>query len=87
MKRAEGYLIKEFGEDYVILPTGKRAEEVNEVITLSETAGFIYLHAEEADNVIELAKIVSKEYGVEMQIVLQDVQTTLEVLKEKGLIF
>lgn len=86
MKRAEGYLIKEFGEDYVILPTGKRAEEVNEVITLSETAGFIYLHAEEANDIIELAKIVGKEYGVEMNVVLEDVRMTVETLKERGIL-
>ena len=27
-----------------MLPVGERTEEVNEVISLSETAGFIYIH-------------------------------------------
>ena len=51
-------MIRKLEEEYVILPTGKRAEEVNEVISLSETAGFIYLHAEEAASISELAEHV-----------------------------
>ena len=53
MKKTEGYVIRKLEEEYVLLPTGKRAEEVNEVISLSETAGFIYLHAEEAASIPE----------------------------------
>ena len=37
MKKTEGYVIRKLEEEYVLLPTGKRAEEVNEVISLSET--------------------------------------------------
>ena len=53
MKKTKGYVIRKLEEEYVLLPTGKRAEEVNEVISLSETAGFIYLHAEEAASIPE----------------------------------
>ena len=60
MKKTEGYVIRKLEEEYVLLPTGKRAEEVNEVISLSETAGFIYLHAEEAASIPELAELVGK---------------------------
>ena len=63
MKKTKGYVIRKLEEEYVLLPTGKRAEEVNEVISLSETAGFIYLHAEEAASIPELAELVGREYG------------------------
>lgn len=52
MKKTEGYIVKRLEDEYLVLPTGKRTEEVNEVISLSETAGFIYLHAEEAENMM-----------------------------------
>ena len=65
MKKTEGYIVKRLEDEYLVLPTGKRTEEVNEVISLSETAGFIYLHAEEAENIDELAQIVGKEYGID----------------------
>ena len=48
MKKTEGYIVKELEDEYIVLPVGKRTEEVNEVISLSETAGFIYIHADPA---------------------------------------
>ena len=86
MKKTEGYLIKKMEEEYVVLPFGKRAEEVNEVISLSETAGFMYLHADEADSVDELAELVSKEYEVEKSVVYEDVESVVKTLREKGLL-
>ena len=43
MKKTEGYIVKELEDEYIVLPVGERTEEVNEVISLSETAGFIYM--------------------------------------------
>ena len=86
MKKTEGYRIRKMEDEYVILPFGKRAEKVNEVISLSETAGFMYLHAEEADSVDELAELVSREYGVDKTVVYEDVVSVVRILKEKGLL-
>ena len=49
MKKAEGYVIRKLEEEYVLIPCGERAEEMNETISLSETAGFIYINADKAD--------------------------------------
>ena len=86
MKKTEGYRIRKLEDEYVILPFGKRAEEVNEVISLSETAVFMYLHAEKADSVDELAELVSREYGVDKTVVYEDVVSVVRILKEKGLL-
>ena len=86
MKKTEGYRIRKLEDEYVVLPFGKRAEEVNEVISLSETAGFMYLHAEDADSVDELAELVSREYGVDKTVVYEDVVSVVRILKEKGLL-
>ena len=76
MKKTEGYRIRKLEDEYVVLPFGKRAEEVNEVISLSETAGFMYLHAEEADSA----------YEVEKSVVYEDVVSVVRTLREKGLL-
>lgn len=86
MKKTEGYRIRKLEDEYVVLPFGKRAEEINEVISLSETAGFMYLHAEETDSVDELAELVSREYGVDKTVVYEDVVSVVRILKEKGLL-
>ena len=86
MKKTEGYRIRKLEDEYVVLPFVKRAEEVNEVISLSETAGFMYLHAEEADSAEELAELVSKAYEVEKSVVYEDVVSVVRTLREKGLL-
>lgn len=83
MKKTEGYIVKRLEDEYLVLPTGKRTEEVNEVISLSETAGFIYLHAEEAENIDELAQIVGKEYGIDSSEVYEDVKSVVKTLQDK----
>ena len=86
MKKTQGYIVKRLEDEYLVLPTGKRTEEVNEVISLSETAGFIYLHAEEAENIDELAQIVGKEYGIDSSEVYEDVKSVVKTLQDKRIL-
>ena len=86
MKKADGYVIKKLEEEYVILPCGKKTEEVNEAITLSETAGFIYNQADQVETVQELADLVGREYGVDPSQVYEDVEAVVKTLKEKGIL-
>lgn len=86
MKKAEGYIIKKLEDEYVVLPYGKKTEEVNEVITLSETAGFIYENAERAENIEQLAELVGKEYGADPSLVYTDVSEVVETLQKKGIL-
>ena len=86
MKKTEGYIVKRLEDEYLVLPTGKRTEEVNEVISLSETAGFIYLHAEEAENIDELAQIVGKEYGIDSSEVYTEVKSVVKTLQDKRIL-
>ena len=86
MKKTEGYIVKRLEDEYLVLPTGKRTEEVNEVISLSETAGFIYLRAEEAQNIDELAQIVGKEYGIDSSEVYEDVKSVVKTLQDKRIL-
>ena len=86
MKKAEGYIMKRLEDEYVILPYGKKTEEVREVVTLSETAGFIYEKAEQAENIEQLAELVGKEYGVDASVVYTDVSEVVETLQKKGIL-
>lgn len=86
MKKAEGYIMKRLEDEYIILPYGEKTEEVREVVTLSETAGFIYENAEQAENVEQLAELVGKEYGVDASVVYIDVSEVVETLQKKGIL-
>ena len=41
MKKTEGYVVRRLEDEYLVLPSGRRTEEVNEVISLSETAQLV----------------------------------------------
>ena len=43
MKKAEGYVIRKLEEEYVLIPCGERAEEMNETIPLRKQAKFMAL--------------------------------------------
>jgi len=79
MKKTEGYIVKELEDEYIVLPVGERTEEVNEVISLSETAGFIYIHADQAE-------LVGNEYGIEASEVYEDVKNAVKTFREKGIL-
>ena len=86
MKKTEGYIVKELEDEYIVLPMGKRTEEVNEVISLSETAGFIYIHAGQAEDIEGLAQMVGNEYGIEASEVYDDVKNVVKTFREKGIL-
>lgn len=86
MKKTEGYVVRRLEDEYLVLPSGRRTEEVNEVISLSETAGFIYMHAERAENVYELTQLVAEEYEIEPAEILEDVRNVVLTLQKKGIL-
>ena len=86
MKKEKGYILKRIADEYNIFPCGEKAEETQEVLTLSESAAWIYEHVEEADPVKVLAELLSEEYGIRAEEVLQDVQEVIDFLQEKGVV-
>ena len=44
MKKIKEFILREVADEYILIPTGKTTEEFNGMITLSETAPFIYEH-------------------------------------------
>ena len=42
MKKEKGYILKRIADEYNIFPCGEKAEETQEVLTLSESAAWIY---------------------------------------------
>lgn len=78
--------MKKIADEFVIVPTGKRAEEINEVFTLTATAAWIYNHVEEADGTDGLIRLVSREYDVAEEEVAGDVRQVVDFMKKKGLL-
>ena len=65
---------------------GAMEEEVSQLITLSETAAFIYQCAGVADSLDDLVQMVCREYAADAAVVREDVCNVLAVLKTQGVL-
>ena len=84
IKKKGTFVLRQLMEDFILIPCGKTAETVNQVLTLSETAAFIYERAESAKTAEQLVRLVSREYQVDEEDVREDVEEILETLKTAG---
>ena len=72
MKRIKEFVMREIADETVLIPTGETAQEFNGIISMTEVAAFIWNHIEEAENFMELVKMITDEYEVEAQVAAQD---------------
>lgn len=86
IKRKGTFVMRRLADDYVLIPCGETAEYVNQVMTLSETAAFIYERAESAGTPEKLTRLLSREYQVDEEDVREDVDEVLKKLEEAGIL-
>lgn len=86
MKQKGNFMLRKVMDEYALIPYKETAEEINQVITLSEIAAYIYEHAPEVNTPDELAELVSKEYNEPKENVKDDVNMVLTEFKQMGLL-
>jgi len=86
MKKIKQFAMKKIDNDYILIPRYETAEEMSDVITLSETAAYIYQLVNQCETTAELTKQVSQYYHVDAADIAQDVEDTLHQLAAAGLI-
>ena len=67
MKKIQEFILREVADEYLLIPTGSTTENFNGIITLTESAAFIYEHIEEA-NTFEIIKSADGESLDEMYV-------------------
>ena len=86
MKKSTGYVMRKVADEYVLIPYGAKTKEINEVVTLSDTAAFIYEKLSEVNSVEELIWQVSSAYQVEKALVENDVREVLKFMEKMGIV-
>ena len=86
MKKSTGYVMRKVADEYVLIPHGAKTKEINEVVTLSDTAAFIYEKLSEVNSVEELIWQVSSAYQVEKALVENDVREVLKFMEKMGIV-
>ena len=86
MKRKDGFMLRQFGDDYIVVAVGEGSEDFNRLITLNGVGEFIYGLLE---NDIELDAVVAAvvdKYDVSEQLARSDAESFIENLSKAGLI-
>ena len=93
MTRKGDFVLRRLADEYVLIPYGATTEKMNQVLTLSETAAFIY---EQTGDLLslpvssfsteEIAERLGKAYDVPAEEVQEDVSAVLKTFRNCGIL-
>lgn len=83
MKLKEGFILREVGEDTVVVPADE-IFDMNLMITLNDTGCFLWKFLESETTVEELLEKVLSEYDTDEQTALQFIENFIRKLDENG---
>ena len=92
MKTIEGFRLRKLGNEYILVGGSMALINFNKMITLNETAAFLWQKAEEASvhpagfTASDLCKALCAEYDVTPEQAMTDVTATIASWKEAGVI-
>ena len=86
MKKIQEFILREIADEYLLIPTGKTTETFNGMITLTESAAFIYEHLEEAKSFEALVDLITKEYDIDKQTAANDAYQFIQHMLSQGMI-
>ena len=92
MKTIEGFKLRKLGDEYILVGESMALINFNKMITLNETAGFLWQQAEQLSHsqgdfsASELAKALCEEYDVSPEQALADVTSTIASWSSAGVV-
>lgn len=88
MKLKDGLILREVAGQYVIVPTGKRVQEVTNIVYISSSAAYLwdYMkdHEFEKEDLVE--RILDHYTGVTWEKASQDVERFLKILADNSIL-
>ena len=86
MKIKDGFVLKKVGDSAIVVAVGKRAKEFNGIISLNETAEFLWNNLEKAQNAEELSELLFAEYDVSKEKALDSCEKFIAKVREANII-
>lgn len=86
MKIAKEFILREIAGEYILVPTGATTQEFNGMLTLSETAKFIWENIEKVDSLKEMINLILENYEVDEKTARQDVIPFIGELVGRGFV-
>jgi len=86
MKIVKEFILRNIAGECVLVPTGATTQEFNGLITMSDTAKFIWENIEKADSFEELVKMMLTEYEIDEETARRDAYRFIDQLLANGFV-
>lgn len=87
MKTRKGYTLRSLGKEFVLVAEGLEAVDFSRMISMNESAAFLWKSVEDKDFEAEtLVDLLLEEYDIAREVAEKDVATLLQTWKEADLI-
>jgi len=87
MKTRKGFVLRSLGKEYILMPEGLEAEGFDAMISMNESAAFLWKAAEGKDfDTDTLINHLMEEYGISQEVAEHDVTAILGNWKTMKLI-
>lgn len=86
MKTKCDFVLREVAGDFLLVPVGKTALDMNGMLTLNEVGAFLWQKLPQAETEAELVDLVLAEYEADWPTVEKDVAEFLAKLRELGIL-
>lgn len=85
MKIKSGYMLREVGGEYIVVPVGSRTVDLRGIIKLNATAAFLWKKLENDCERRELVDALLQEFEVDRETASNDVDAFLNNLEKNNL--
>ena len=86
MKIVKDFILRNIAGECVLVPTGATTQEFNGLITMSDTAEFIWENIEKVDSFKELIEKMLEEYEIDEATAVNDAHRFIQELISNGFV-
>lgn len=87
MKTKKGFVLRSLGREFILVAEGLEAAEANRLISMNESAAFLWKAVEDKEFDAEtLIDLLIEEYGITREVAEKDVASLLETWKQADII-
>ena len=86
LKLDKEYVLRQIGDDYVIVPVGKAALDFNGMITVNETGAFLWEQLVKGTSKEGLLETLMETYEVKQEEAERDIDEFLDVLYKNNIL-
>lgn len=86
MRKNDNFILNEIADKYVLIPVGNKALDFNGIVTMNQTAKFLWEHSNTEFTTEELVQCLADEYEISGDMASEAVAVYINKMKEVGCI-